>query len=69
MQGFVMRVNPLLNPLSRSGLKQPVNGGGCVENNHRRSPVIVPAIIVPAVIVPAIIVSAICLHVLPAPGR
>ena len=43
MQGFVMRVNPLLNPLSRSGLKQPVNGGGCVEDDHTRSPVIVPA--------------------------
>ena len=40
MQGFVVRVNPLLNPLSRSGLKQPVNGGGCVEDNHTRSPVI-----------------------------
>ncbi len=38
MQGFVMRVNPLLNALSRSGLKQPVNGGGCVEDDHRRSP-------------------------------
>ena len=40
MQGFVMRVNPLLNALSRSGLKQPVNGGGGVEDDHRRSPVI-----------------------------
>jgi hypothetical protein len=27
MQGLVMRENPLLNPLSRGGLKQPVNGG------------------------------------------
>ena len=52
MQGFVMRVNPLLDPLSRSGLKQPVNGGGCVEDNHPRSPAIVAAIIVSAVIVP-----------------
>jgi len=52
MQGFVMRINPLLNPLSRSGLKQPVNGGGCVEDDHTRSPVIVAAFIVAAVIVP-----------------
>jgi hypothetical protein len=37
----VMRVNPLLNPLSGSGLEQPVNGGGCVEDDHTRSPVIV----------------------------
>jgi hypothetical protein len=29
-----MRENPLLNPLSRSGLKQPVNGGGGVEDDH-----------------------------------
>jgi hypothetical protein len=41
MQGFAARVNPLLNPPSRRGLKQPVNGGRCVEDNHRRSPVIV----------------------------
>ncbi len=34
MQGFVMRVNPPLNALSRSGLKQPVNGGGGVEDDH-----------------------------------
>ena len=34
MQGFVMGVNPLLNALSRSGLKQPVNGGGCVEDDQ-----------------------------------
>jgi hypothetical protein len=41
MQGFAARVNPLLNPPSRRGLKQPVNGGRCVEDNHRRSPVMV----------------------------
>ena len=40
MQGFVMRVNPPLNALSCGGLKQPVNGGGGVEDDHRRSPVI-----------------------------
>jgi len=34
MQGFAMRINPLLNPLSRSGLEQPVNGGGGVEDDH-----------------------------------
>src|ERR1019366_9000944 len=43
MEGFVMRVNPLLNPLSRSCLKQPVNCGGRVQDDHTRSPVIVPA--------------------------
>ena len=40
MQGFVMRVNPPLNALSCGGLKQPVNGGGGVEDDHRRSLVI-----------------------------
>jgi len=34
MQGFVMRVNPPLNALSGCGLKQPVKGGGSVENDH-----------------------------------
>ena len=58
MQGFVMRVNPLLNPLARSCLKQPVNGGGRVQDDHPRSPVIVPAVIIPAIF----------LHVLLAPG-
>ncbi len=43
MEGFVMRVNPILNALSRSGLKQPVYRGGRVEDNHTRLPVIVPA--------------------------
>ena len=42
MQGLVLRVNSLLNPLSHSGLKEPVKGGGCIEDDHR-SPVFVPA--------------------------
>jgi len=39
MQGFAMRVNPLLNALTGCGLKQPVKGGGSVEDDHR-SPVV-----------------------------
>ena len=44
MERFVMRVNSLLDPLSRRGLKQPVNGGGCIEDDHL-SPVFVPALL------------------------
>jgi hypothetical protein len=35
MQGFVLRVKSVLNPLPRRGLKQPVNGGRGVEDDHR----------------------------------
>ena len=35
MQRLVLRVNSLLDPLSRSSLKEPVDGSGRVEDDHR----------------------------------
>ena len=35
MQGFVVRVNALLNPLTRGRLEQPIDGGGRIEDDHR----------------------------------
>src|SRR5439155_19793629 len=37
MQSFAMEVNSVLNSLPRSCLKNPVNRGGCIEDDHRAS--------------------------------